>query len=144
MKTFSCLLAIVFSLFLHAAEIRFEKKQIKIGSQSLLVEIADTPEKSARGLMFRQQLAEGTGMLFVFPNEETRSFWMKNTFIPLSIGYFNAKKELIDVQDMAPVTSEMQLDLPTYVSKGPAKYALEVPKGWFEKHKIKPMQKFSF
>ena len=83
-------------------------------------------------------------MLFIFPDEQPRSFWMKNTFVPLSIGYFNAKKELIDMIDMEPAQSEMQNQFPTYASKGPAQYALEVPKGWFLKNKIKIGQKFSF
>lgn len=125
------------------ANVKFEKKKLKIGSQTLIVEIADTSEKTAQGLMFRKKLPEGSGMLFVFPNEEVRSFWMKNTFIPLSIGYFNSKRELIDVQDMDPAVSEMQSDLPTYISKAPAQYALEVPKGWFAKHRIRPKQRFS-
>lgn len=136
-----------FILFLSPllkAEIHFDKKKIKVGSQTLNVEIADTAEKSARGLMFRRELSEGTGMLFIFPDEETRSFWMKNTFVPLSIGYFNKKKELIDIQDMEPARSEMQTDFPTYVSKEPAQYALEVPKGWFSKHKVGLKQRFSF
>lgn len=132
------------SLSTFASNIQFEKRKIKLGTQTLVVEIADNNAKLAQGLMFRKSLPEGTGMLFVFPNEEVRSFWMKNTFIPLSIGYFNSNRELIDIQDMTPVRSEMQVDLPTYVSKAPAQYALEVPKGWFGKHKIKLKQKFSF
>ncbi|PIS11637.1 MAG: hypothetical protein COT73_02910 [Bdellovibrio sp. CG10_big_fil_rev_8_21_14_0_10_47_8] len=128
----------------QSKEIIFSKKQIKLGSQVLTVEIADTDQKSAQGLMFRKSLKDGAGMLFIFSDEGTRSFWMKNTFIPLSIGYFNEKKELMDIQDMAPATSEMQVDFPTYVSKSPAKYALEVPKGWFKKHKIQIKEKFSF
>lgn len=128
---------------LAKAEVHFEKKKIKLGSQTLTVEIADTPEKSAQGLMFRKDLQAGNGMLFIFPDEQTRSFWMKNTFIPLSIGYFNKKKELIDIQDMAPAQSEMQSDFPTYVSKEPAQYALEVPKGWFSKNKISLKMRFS-
>ena len=81
-------------------------------------------------------------MLFIFPDVQPRGFWMKNTFIPLAIGYFNGKKELIDIQEMAAATSEMQKDYPTYVSKEPAQYALEVPTGWFSKHNIKLGQTF--
>lgn len=124
------------------AAIVFEKKKLKIGTQTLEVEIADTPDKSARGLMFRTTLAEGKGMLFIFENEQTRAFWMKNTFVPLSIGYFNSKKELVDIQDMKPVTSEMETNPPSYPSAVPAMYALEVPQGWFQKHKIHLKQKF--
>lgn len=83
-------------------------------------------------------------MIFVFREERPRSFWMKNTFVPLAIGYFNEKKELIDVQEMAAAQSEMQTEFPNYVSKGPAKYALEVPKGWFQKHKIPMKSHFTF
>jgi uncharacterized protein len=122
--------------------VQFAKKKLQIGSQTLLVEIADTQEKTSLGLMYRKELKNGYGMLFIFPDEQVRSFWMKNTFIPLSIGYFNAKKELIDIQDMSPAGSEMQTHFPTYVSTGPAQYALEVPKGWFAKHKIGLKEKF--
>lgn len=122
---------------LWATEVSFQKKSIAIGTVTIQAEIADTPEKTARGLMFRTALEDGHGMLFVFEKEETRNFWMKNTFIPLSIGFFNAKKQLIDVQDMKPVGSEMETNIPSYSSAGPAKYALEVPLGWFTKKKIK-------
>jgi uncharacterized membrane protein (UPF0127 family) len=121
----------------------FAKKNIKVGSVSLVVEVADTPEKGAQGLMYRTKLADGNGMMFVFPNEETRNFWMKNTFIDLAIGFFDAHKKLIDIQEMTAVKSEMEADPPTYQSAGPAKYALEVPKGWFEKHKVKLGQSFT-
>ncbi len=147
MKALILSLGLLFSIFSHA-EIHFSKKKIKLGGQTLTVEIADTQEKSAQGLMHRKDLPEGTGMLFVFPDEQTRSFWMKNTYIPLAIGYFNAKKELIDIQEMEPSAGEIQKEFPTYTSKGPAQYALEVPKGWFKKHKIgvddRPKQSFSF
>jgi uncharacterized membrane protein (UPF0127 family) len=144
MKSFFLALSISFSIVVSAAsDLHFEKKKLKIGSQTLTVEIADTQEKLAQGLMYRKDLAEGSGMLFIFSDEDVRRFWMKNTFVPLSIGYFNAKKELIDIQDMAPAQSEMQVDFPTYPSKRPAQYALEVPKGWFDKHKVRLKQSFS-
>lgn len=123
--------------FANKSTIVFSKQKIKVGKLALTVEIADNSEKSARGLMFRTSLADGTGMLFIFEDEAPRSFWMKNTFIPLSIGYFDQNKKLVDIQDMQPVKSEMEQNPKTYPSASPAKYALEVPKGWFQKHKIK-------
>jgi len=114
----------------------FSKKQISVDNSKLTVEIADTPEKSAHGLMFRKTMSQDHGMLFIFPDEEPRSFWMKNTFLPLSIGYFSKEKVLIDIQDMEPVKSEMEQPK-VYPSAGPAKYALEVNQGWFKKNKIK-------
>lgn len=142
MKHFFFIFIVLLSTF-SWAQPKFEKKKLKIGNQTITVEIADSPEKAAQGLMYRQSLPEGTGMLFIFQDEKVRSFWMKNTFVPLSIGYFNAKKELIDIQDMEPAASTMQIDFPTYQSKAPAQYALEVPKGWFAKHKIRLKQRFS-
>ena len=135
------LIILVFTSSLAFA-VEFKTKRLSLGKQTLTVELAETEEQTAQGLMFRKELKEGTGMLFIFPSEELRSFWMKNTFVPLSIGFFNAKKELIDIQDMTPAASEMQTNFPSYQSKGPAQYALEVPKGWFAKHKIKLRDKF--
>lgn len=122
-------------------EIRFEVKSLQIGSSKLKVEIADTPEKQARGLMFRTKLSEGMGMLFIFDIERTQSFWMKNTFIPLDIGYFNKDRVLIDVQQMDPVKSIIEVPK-SYISSAPAKYALEVPKGWFKKSNTVKGMKF--
>ena len=119
-------------------DVKFERKTIKIDKVDITVEMAESFEQQRRGLMFRKSLSENEGMLFVYEKEQILSFWMKNTFIPLSIGFFNAKGVLVDIQDMEPVKSEMEVNLPSYYSKKPAKYALEVPKGWFSRHKIKP------
>ena len=127
----------------HASELSFQKKTIRVGAVSLLAEIADTPEKSAHGLMFRTTLPEGQGMLFIFKDEAPRSFWMKNTFVPLNIGFFDGQGKLIDLQEMQPVRSELEANPPSYQSAGPAKYALEVPTGWFHRHKIKLGAKLS-
>ena len=147
MKKLFWLLLFSTSLAFGAASVKtelvYKKKNIRVGTTSVNVEVADTQPLAEHGLMFRHELKEGNGMLFIFPDEEVRSFWMKNTFIELSIGYFDQNKKLVDIQDMKPVTSEMQTDLPVYPSKAPAKYALEVPKGWFERHKIKVGEKFS-
>ncbi len=125
-------------------EIRFEKKKISIQGKIITVEMADNEEKSQLGLMYRNKLNENEGMLFVFDDESVKNFWMKNTFIPLSIGFFDRNKTLVDVQDMEPVKSELQTNIPSYESKKPAKYALEVTRGWYKKHKIKLGSKFSF
>jgi uncharacterized protein len=122
---------------LLAAGPHFEKRKIKLNKTVLQVEIADTPEKSAQGLMYRKSLAEDQGMLFVFKDVVQRHFWMKNTFVPLSIGFFDENRALVDIQDMEPVKSEMETSPPTYDSAKPAKYCLEVSRGWFGKHNIK-------
>jgi len=97
------------------------------------VEIADDPSEQERGLMYRTALAEDRGMLFVFPDEERLSFWMKNTLIPLSIAYIDSEGRIVDIQDMKPLDD----DPPHYVSAEPAQYALEVNQGFFEERGVK-------
>lgn len=139
-----CCLALSFVFTTASAkEISFAKKTLKIQGQTLSVEVADTEEKQAHGLMFRSSLKESEGMIFIFPDERPRAFWMKNTFIDLAIGYFDRNKVLVDIQEMKAVTSMMVERPPSYPSRSPAMYALEVPKGWFARHKIKIGAKFT-
>ena len=119
-------------------------QRLKIGHKVIQAEIADTEEKRKRGLMYRKSLPKDQGMLFVFPSSEPLSFWMKNTYIPLSIGFFNSKKELLEVQEMQPESILLKEPRRTYKSRLPAKYALEMNKGWFSKNKIKPGVKFKY
>ena len=97
------------------------------------VEIADTPAEQEKGLMNRKTLGEDRGMLFVFPDEQVRSFWMKNTLIPLSIAYIDSEGRIIDLQEMKALDDQP----PHYVSAEPAQYALEANKGFFKKHGVK-------
>ncbi|WCL50267.1 DUF192 domain-containing protein [Leptospira sp. GIMC2001] len=104
---------------------------VKIGKASLRVEIADTPQRRSTGLMFRTKLARNEGMLFVFPNEDYLSFWMKNTKIPLSIGYFDQDGILLEIHNMKPnQTTEV------YNARSKAIYALEVNQGWFKENGV--------
>ena len=116
--------------------VKFKSKVAQLGKKTITVEIAETEKQLEHGLMFRKKLSTDTGMLFIFPDEQPRSFWMKNTLIDLSIGYFNKQKKLIDIQEMTATSTVMQQNLPFYPSKGPAMYALEMNKGWFKKNKI--------
>lgn len=126
-----------------AYKIQFPKKKIHIGKQTITVEMADNDIRRQRGLMFRERLEENQGMLFIFETEQPLSFWMKNTLIPLSIGYFDRDKKLIDIQEMVPaVVGEKKMK--TYPSRSPAMYALEMSQGWFSRHKIEKGSTFSF
>jgi uncharacterized protein len=124
-------------------EIAFQKQKIKIANKVLSVEIADTDEKRAHGLMFRETLKQDHGMLFIFDAEEPLGFWMKNTLIPLSIGYFDQNKKLMNVLEMSPAIAG-EAHPKTYHSVRPAKYALEMPKGWFSRNKVEIGAEFSF
>jgi len=92
----------------------------------LRVEVAATPEEHWRGLSDRREVAPGTGMLFVYPDEARRSFWMKDTLVPLTVAFLNGDGRVTQMEDMTP------LSLVPHASREPARYVLEVPKGWFE------------
>lgn len=124
------------------AEVNFSRGTLKIAGKVLAVEIAESEEQHAQGLMLRKSLKKNSGMIFIFSNSEVRRFWMKNTFIPLSIGYFDESQSLFDIQDMAPVTSVLESNPRAYPSARPAKFALEVNQGWFKKNRIKLGSKF--
>jgi uncharacterized membrane protein (UPF0127 family) len=115
----------------------FEKKKITLGTKTLTVEIAKTLDQHERGLMFREKMATDDGMLFIFEDQAPRFFWMKNTLIDLSIGFFDKNGTLVDVQEMTSGKGIPDSSLLSYASAKPAKYALEMNKGWFDKNKIK-------
>jgi uncharacterized membrane protein (UPF0127 family) len=103
---------------------------LTIKGKTLKVEVARTEQEKEKGLMFRERLGKDEGMLFVYEEEETLSFWMKNTFLPLSIAFIDKKGRIVDIQDMQPFS------LQTHVSSRPAKYALEMNQGWFRRNGI--------
>jgi uncharacterized protein len=90
---------------------------------TVTVEIADSPAERQNGLMNRSSLPQGTGMLFVFPEPQILTFWMKNTVIPLEILYFDAVGAFINAAQMVPCTGD---PCQQYESQALAKYALEV------------------
>lgn len=103
-----------------------------IGDHRLSVEVASDEASIQKGLMNRDELSKNSGMLFIFPKEKERSFWMKNTNIPLSIAYLDKDGIILNIEDMTPNSTE------GVASKGKAKYAIEVNQGWFEDKEIKP------
>ena len=87
------------------------------------VEIAKTQEEKQRGLMFRQELKENKGMLFVYEAEGNYSFWMKNTLIPLDIIWINSNLEVVDIKTVYPCKTDF---CEAYYSKERARYVLEI------------------
>ena len=100
---------------------------VELGGKSFAVEIAETQQKQALGLMFRDSMPADKGMLFIFPIESPRSFWMKNTRIPLDIMYFNADLILVSISADTPPCRVIRC--PSYPSIAPAKYVLELNAG---------------
>lgn len=100
---------------------------VVLNGERFTVELATTQEKQALGLMFRDSLPDDHGMLFIFPDASRRSFWMKNTRIPLDIFYFDAERRLVSVSENTPPCRTRTC--PVYPSKGRAKYVLELNAG---------------
>jgi len=90
-------------------------------------EIARTQEERNKGLMYRKNLPDGEGMLFIYERDEVMSFWMKNTVVPLSIAFIASDGRIIEVRDMYP------RDENSVHSSRSVRYALEVPQGWFSR-----------
>ncbi len=104
--------------------------RIRVRGVEVDVEVADRPEQRQEGLMHRDSLPENRGMLFVYPDERTLTFWMRNTRIPLDIAFIDRRGRIVDVQQMEPFDEELTS------SRRPAMYALEMRLGWFEDHGI--------
>ncbi len=99
--------------------------ELTIKNQRATAEVAATTPARTTGLMNRFSLKPNTGMLFVFSEPSQQLFWMKNTYVPLSIAFIDEDGRILNIEDMAPQTET------THPSRGPAMYALEMKKGWF-------------
>ena len=104
---------------------------ISIEKVNLCVELAISQREKSKGLMYREDLSNSDGMLFIWKNAGKRCMWMKNTYISLDLGFFREDMTLIEVKNLFPRS------LDSICSSEPAKYALELPKGWFSSHNIK-------
>lgn len=102
------------------------------GTDTVVAEVARTPEERERGLMGRNVVPDGTGMLFVFPEEDIMSFWMSNTFVPLDVAWLDASLRVVDVREMEAESTEI------HSSPRPVMFGLEVPGGWLAAHGVRP------
>lgn len=97
-----------------------------IGAHRLVAEVADEEHEREAGLMFREELREGHGMLFVMPRPGPAGFWMKNTQIPLSVAYISPEGRILEIHDLEPGN-----ETPVRSRFRNVAYALEVRQGWF-------------
>jgi uncharacterized membrane protein (UPF0127 family) len=93
------------------------------------VELARTQDELMRGLMFRRELGESSGMLFIFPEEEIRRFWMRNTYIPLDMVFLDARRVVVGI-----VENAVPLDETSRGPDAPARYVVEVRGGAARQH----------
>jgi uncharacterized protein len=111
--------------------ISFGQAHITVGSAALQVQVARTPTQMERGLMFRESVAPFDGMLFVFDVPQPVNFWMKNTRLPLEVGYFDNTGTLVEIHAMKPFDTT-----PTPSRSLEVRYALELPAGNLDRRGI--------
>jgi len=134
--------AALLALLLLASSGRAEELTVRItpaaGGAPFVVhaEVVRTPEAQARGLMGRHQLAADRGMLFLFPDERPRTFWMKNCFIALDMLFADRDGRVVHIQHDAPPCPSVVLQCPTYSSEAPAATVLELPAGTAAAHHL--------
>ena len=115
-----------------AAQSDMPEMALEVMGHKLTAEVASTGATRTQGLMYRRILPENRGMLFVFPNIAMHAMWMMNTYVPLSVAFIDEQGVIINIEDMAPQTQD------SHPATKPAKYALEMNRGWFTKRGIRP------
>jgi uncharacterized membrane protein (UPF0127 family) len=132
-RMFALLGATAFAAMVFAAPtvVELPTVPLTINGYKLTAEVAKTTEQQMTGLMYRFSLKPDHGMVFVFERSEPRAFWMKNTYIPLSIAFVAADGRIVNIDDMAP------RDETSHFSAGPAMYAIEMRRGWFAERGIR-------
>ena len=109
---------------------RLPKVEIEVGGRRIAVEVARTSEQHALGMKYRKRLGEDEGMLFVFPRDRNLAFYMKDTYVPLSIAFIRSDGVIANIARMEPRTTV------THHSRSPCRYAIEMPQGWFAAHGV--------
>ena len=130
-KTFKIISLLLLSMFLFSCT---QTAKVTVhGDQSVTfkAEVADTIPKQTKGLMFKKELPENQGMLFVFSTEANRRFWMMNTTIPLDIIFINKNKTIINIEQAEPCGL---IPCATYPSADKAMYVLEINQGLSQKY----------
>ncbi|MCF7906060.1 DUF192 domain-containing protein [Candidatus Gracilibacteria bacterium] len=122
-------------VYTPSIHLSLEENLVRIDTREFSVEIADTPQKRAQGLMNRERLESDHGMLFVFEEEGFHRFWMRNTLIPLDVIWISKESEVVDVQTLLPCKVD---SCPVTSPVSPAKYVIEVNANEFQGKKGDP------
>jgi uncharacterized protein len=125
--------------FTKNGKLTFIKKGGDLTLKNIDIEIADNDAKRTQGLMWRRSMTDYTGMLFIFDDEEPRSFWMRNTYIPLDIIFVNKSGEIVTIRDDAKPLSEISIQ-----SEKPAQFVVEVNAGFCIHYKVTTGDRIKF
>jgi hypothetical protein len=136
MKAFLSLLVLAASTLVAQAQSQepqthLPRVQLSSGMHQIDAQVAQTPEQRATGLMWRTQMPQHEGMLFVFAQPSVQCFWMKDTLLPLSAAFVEDDGTIANIADMQPRSLE------SHCSVKPVRYVLEMNQGWFAKRGIK-------
>ncbi len=112
---------------------RLPTVQLFVGTNEITAEIARTPRQIETGMMWRTELGEMEGMLFVFPRPEQRSFWMKNCPLPMTCAYIAPDGEILETRDMIPHETRG-----IFSKTASVQFVLEMNRDWFKKHGVAP------
>ena len=108
-----------------------QRTKLSAGMYQIDVQIAQTPEQRQIGLMFRKEMPQAEGMIFVFEQPATQCFWMKNTVLPLTAAFVADDGRIVNLVDMKPMSED------SHCSKEPVRFVLEMNQGWFARKNIK-------
>ena len=113
------------------AQTKLPTIKLWLGAQELAAEIARTPIEVQTGMMFRTNITETEGMLFILPHTQQASFWMKNCFVPLSVAYIDPDGTVQEIHDLQPGNTSS-----VWSASQDIRFALEVKQGWFTRHQV--------
>lgn len=114
------------------AQPKLRTVKLWLGAEEISAEIAVSEKEIMTGMMFRTEMGENEGMIFVFARPHQASFWMRNTLLPLSCAYIDPDGVILEEHDMKP-----RDETPIPAATPRVQYVLEVKQGWFERHNVK-------
>jgi uncharacterized protein len=115
------------------AQPRLMTIKLWLGPKEVIAEQAVTADQVQTGMMFRKEMGEDEGMIFIFGRPQRASFWMRNTLIPLSCAYIDPAGVILEIHDMKPLD-----ETPIEAGSDQVQYVLEMKQGWFERNHIMP------
>jgi uncharacterized membrane protein (UPF0127 family) len=115
-----------------AAQPKLDTIKLWLGPEQMTTEMALTEKQERTGMMFRTNMAENEGMIFVFDHPQQASFWMDNCVLPLSAAYMDTDGRILEIHDLQPHDTNLVLSATDDIE-----FVLETPQGWFQRHNIK-------
>ena len=135
MRRFLLAASTAITFFVTPAYAQMPRIDLTAGFHRIEAEVAANQPNRMEGLMMRKSLAANHGMLFVFPQSERHCMWMRNTLLPLSVAFLDEQGRILNIEDMQPNTEN------NHCASAPARFALEMNRGWFASKGIKPGQR---